>query len=788
MPIKNKYLKYTPEITLEIFTLVWNKLIECGWEGHLTGLYSEYNYFKIWGILKHNCSSEKIFGVHQSKDRNQTETTVQEILGYDPFVKEFVLPEKWCIIAKNDEEGEILIPYANKIFQSDIAWDRNNVKNYWLLIDTSKNGTYNASQVKCDDYTEITFDQFKKYVLKEDIKKDWSKATEDELIEEAKRRYPVGCKIKPIVGNSKTLTIVEDNFTIYYTNYKVGIAVSTDHGDGTIVKNGCSIFIGNQWAEIISLPEAKEVIPEYVECIENSYGLTKGSIYKIDEKGFILGGIGDTYYSTDYVKPSTKEAFDMQNKPKSIEKWSVGSYVVFLEDNLQKNRRAKGQVSQILSSTHESINYKDYMANNISGEHSVADKLKWFATLSEAEEFAKTLIDPVRESYELTKFPIEGCCKTTRQELRTYLKNMFPKEVKVWSSKYNIVAWNRNGYWFCQNKSSNTEYTFEQLEKFLDIPIDSSKQVVHCKTREEWDFVKNKINYHFDHYGFKEYNSDSCIVLNSYNHFGSLGWAEKNNYQILSFQEWCDLNGYVMEKSKFEVGKWYKDISEECYAKFKELHDGFFRFGEKIRDNEYGKGNYSLFQSQMIPIPVDLSEIQQYLPDGHPDKVSNQKFKVGDYVVIKDYGYGTHESDINMFCKIVKTDAKGCCDSYTIEIDRDKRGNKDRFLDPRCLRHATSKEINDHLICIGQIPAGEYITKTHQLIKQLEIDALSCMAAHPYQGLIQMENPCKEVYSRTHFPPTKDIWEDKMVLSIDDEELPMVNVVKTKTVNLLQND
>ncbi len=36
---KEKYLKYDPSITLEIFTLVWNKLIELG--------YKSFNNYKF---------------------------------------------------------------------------------------------------------------------------------------------------------------------------------------------------------------------------------------------------------------------------------------------------------------------------------------------------------------------------------------------------------------------------------------------------------------------------------------------------------------------------------------------------------------------------------------------------------------------------------------------------------------------------------------------------------------------------------------------------------------------
>ena len=36
-----------------------------------------------------------------------------------------------------------------------------------------------------------------------------------------------------------------------------------------------------------------------------------------------------------------------KNEPKPIEKWNVGSYVVFLKDNLQYNSHKKGEICKI---------------------------------------------------------------------------------------------------------------------------------------------------------------------------------------------------------------------------------------------------------------------------------------------------------------------------------------------------------------------------------------------------------------------------------------------------------
>ena len=87
MPLKNKYLKYQPEITLEIFTLIYNKLINSGWTEYSNKIIEvSYSQFKTqYNYLTHQ--QDKTFNTHVCPyEKKYAETTVQEILGYDPFV------------------------------------------------------------------------------------------------------------------------------------------------------------------------------------------------------------------------------------------------------------------------------------------------------------------------------------------------------------------------------------------------------------------------------------------------------------------------------------------------------------------------------------------------------------------------------------------------------------------------------------------------------------------------------------------------------------------------------
>ena len=83
-------------------------------------------------------------------------------------------------------------------------------------------------------------------------------------------------------------------------------------------------------------------------------------------------------------------------------------------------------------------------------------------------------------------------------------------------------------------------------------------------------------------------------------------------------------------KPNFIVGRWYK--YKDCYIKYKETACGLFKSSEEITDyKKYYKstGSYGKADHEKVLLE-ELSEIQQYLPDGHPDKVS--KPSIPEYV------------------------------------------------------------------------------------------------------------------------------------------------------------
>ena len=486
--LTNKYLKYSPEITLEIFTLIYNKLIECGLKSN--SINDTYGYFSNKYPFLTICDVRYFFTRQKDSEDllNKTETTVQEILGYDPFVKDdFVLPEKWYIeVGHNSLE-------INK-WKKTTAWK--SPAESFKYVDYRGVGIMSTSDLS--HCTKITFDQFKKYVLK---------TTEQPKVMETK-------------------------------------------------------------------VESKDVIPEYVECINKSEGFTIGKIYKTDEtssKDWYNFNLNDSFPTGSFpknFKPSTKEAFDAQNKPKPIEKWSVGSYVVALVDYaINIPGFNKGRIGECNG---DGIHF-DNEGWSCSQYSEDKGYVKWFATKSEAEEFAKTLVEPVKHG--------NGILNAV--------------EVKQ--------------------------------------PL---KQAVHCKTQEEWDFVLSKHNpFNLQSSDTNPYKGNSCVSLCSncvFSGYSSVDNFKGMGYQVLSFQKWCDLNGYKMDnKFKFEIGKWYIfdwkfNKKGKVLLKVSGIRDTWIETNNRIYlfDNSVGRGRDGYLINDMSNIKeLSIEEIQQYLPDNHPDKI-----------------------------------------------------------------------------------------------------------------------------------------------------------------------
>lgn len=77
--------------------------------------------------------------------------------------EEFVLPERWCIKSIGEETyTKYLVPYLKQINYHSTNWDG---KDYYYHV---FKGNCSAYKTKLNNYKEITFEQFLKYVLKQE--------------------------------------------------------------------------------------------------------------------------------------------------------------------------------------------------------------------------------------------------------------------------------------------------------------------------------------------------------------------------------------------------------------------------------------------------------------------------------------------------------------------------------------------------------------------------------------------------------------------------------------------
>jgi len=153
---------------------------------------------------------------------------------------EFILPEKWYI-QRNPKNFEDLNEWENHKRGSQVAFHQDNNCSMFSDKDYTFTKPHNIS-----GYTEITFNQFKKYVLKENIVDEPGMIfiPEETLLEKAKRLYPIGTKVSNYnLAKGCNFTITSDTF---YEDYEKDILVKCP-GIGNY-----TVYCNDKWAEIIN--------------------------------------------------------------------------------------------------------------------------------------------------------------------------------------------------------------------------------------------------------------------------------------------------------------------------------------------------------------------------------------------------------------------------------------------------------------------------------------------------------------------------------------------------------
>jgi hypothetical protein len=231
-----------------------------------------------------------------------------------PVSKELTsLPEKWVVGNPNNEESEKLYDYAN-VHGVMPPYSIGT----WFHF-PSHEGCTTRGEI-APGYTEITFDQFKKWVLKESVEVSL-----------------VGRYLKALVRNPQSTPFKKGDYVgilrkLNNSQYKI-------EGDWTYTTNNST---ASQWelmpegfvppesqSESTEKVEKVSEVPEYLECIMPEFWkdtIKKNGGNRIFHKSFkgISGETigGEFRLQNRCFKPSTKEAYDAQSNPVKAEKES----------------------------------------------------------------------------------------------------------------------------------------------------------------------------------------------------------------------------------------------------------------------------------------------------------------------------------------------------------------------------------------------------------------------------------------------------------------------------------
>jgi hypothetical protein len=184
-------------------------------------------------------------------------------------------------------------------------------------------------------------------------------------------------------------------------------------------------------------------------------------------------------------------------------------------------------------------------------------------------------------------------------------------------------------------------------------------------------------------------NPNTVKVERNDHHYGGVGdlygiWVGSTNCSgtIYAQGKWAEIISTpdkMEKKQQFEVGRWYK-INNSWWSKCGAIKGGHFYEAEAITKQGIYRNdltaNFSLAEDGRSPVLlIDLSEIQQYLPDGHPDKFVATKDeewepKDGEDVIITSWYHAKIE--LPQHGKIKRANKAGC----DIVLSKDHHGNK----------------------------------------------------------------------------------------------------------------
>jgi len=499
MILTNKCIKYIPELTYDIFLLIWDKLEKNGYDISITSKTIYNNLKENWPYLV--TSDANI--LTRSLPLGQ-EITIQEFLGYDPF--KFILPTKWCVkVEANNKPEEIAV------------WRKTKTSSEWI----------NPGYLDCDGWhtkefnnscIEITFDQFKKYVLKR-----------TEIVFEA-------IKVPEFVLPFRwCVKVTEENYKIL-SDFKIKLGRNNLKSVSTysyVDNNGFGT--GKTTSTVITFDEFKK----YVLKESDSSEIIVPFIYP--EKWCIQS----TFNNKDQINEKFNKLVKREVSGSSDSYWHYPEYGM--------NQCTSSQIENCYTP----ITFEQFMnfekSINISKEKLLAKAAKdypigtKYVTAGEGNE-VYTVVIPVQEFISLDLIYGEsgkGCL---------YKKGKWAEILEITKEAYEMQK--LNSLSINANKKVKTK---ENLEFAIE-----------CKSQEEWDFVCKYKGYQPEENWFlsSQYGKGISYCIYSYASY-TVEECKKYDYPIISFDEWCE---------KYNICKPRKERVTNAYIQGIQAHINFYDF------------------------------------------------------------------------------------------------------------------------------------------------------------------------------------------------------------------
>lgn len=639
LPLEGKYLEYSPEITFDIFKLVWDKLISLGYKSS-NSLSAEYRYDEFKGKYpyfrepKDRPLALNCFGT----SHNFKETTVQEILGYNPFIKETTTVKDWNKATEEEllEEAKRRYPIGCKVklirhntggdFKNEVMFTKykffGNSKVKQLYVDGNlllfDNGIWAEIESLPEVETKKVIPEYIKCIKPQSvyfIPGNVYKVLDTEYIDSCKIISNIKCSH---YEENTLLWVSLADASYFKPSTKEAFEAQIEKRLSFYVKY-CDEFTEDLLKSLIEWSQKNNTLKNRGR--DNSFRGLKNDGYFVFDNFGLCSPINKSYIDkhnygygvynntqncfTEYSIKQVKELIGYKEQ-KPIEKWNVGSYIVPLQNKLLTRSEflIKGKPYQIIKYTSLPyiISEKGEEINFIDDDNTEKNEgIKWFATKHEAEEFAKSLITPIKEEVRQAVH-----CKT--KEEWDFVKNKVNRD-NDWEEDYPCQILVGKTHWkgevqFCIDEGIQI-LSFQEgcsLNGYKMETKQSLKQVVQCITHEEWEFVISKLSSSsklsrqrnkFERF-IKE-NPNGIAVNTMKDSWSDIDYWKEEGYQILSFQEWCKLNNYGMNKKKYTIKELETNHKLIIYIDSKEEHDKIKKVSKRIR--EYcGNYCYSLYE------------------------------------------------------------------------------------------------------------------------------------------------------------------------------------------------